>query len=47
MTRQEFITEHCLSQVHIWEQVQEEADMAWAMAEQRLEEALEAQGEGE
>jgi len=47
MTREEFISEHCLSQVHIWEQVQEEADMAWAMAEQRLEEALDAQGEGE
>ena len=47
MTREEFISEHCESHVYIWEQVQDEMDMAWAMAEQRLEEALEAQGEGE
>jgi len=46
MTREEFISEHCLSQVHIWEQVQEEMDNAWAMAEARLEEYQEAQGEG-
>ena len=46
MTRQEFITEHCLSQVHIWEQVQEEMDNAWAMSEARLEQYQEAQGEG-
>ena len=49
MTREEFINEHCLSHVYIWEEVQEEADMAWSddysMAEPRLEEALEAQGE--
>ena len=45
MTRDEFISEHCLSQVHIWEEVQHEADTAWAMAEQRLEEAQERRGE--
>ena len=46
MTREEFISEHCLSQVHIWEEVQEEMDNAWAMAEARLEQYKEAQGEG-
>ena len=46
MTREEFISEHCKSQVHIWEEVQHQADTAWAMAEQRLEEYLDAQGEG-
>jgi len=46
MTREEFISEHCLSQVHIWEEVQEEMDNAWAMAEARLEQYQEAQGEG-
>ena len=46
MTRDEFISEHCLSQVHIWEEVQHEADTAWAMAEARCEQYQEAQGEG-
>ena len=46
MTREEFISEHCLSQVNIWEEVQEEMDNAWAMAEARLEQYKEAQGEG-
>ena len=46
MTREEFISEHCLSQVHIWEEVQEEMDNVWAMAEARLEQYKEAQGEG-
>lgn len=46
MTKEEFISEHCLSHVYIWEQVQEEMDNAWAMAEARLEQYQEAQGEG-
>ena len=46
MNREEFINEHCLSHVYIWEEVQHQADTAWAMAEQRLEEYLDAQGEG-
>lgn len=46
MTKDEFISEHCKSQVHIWEEVQEEMDYAWERAEARLEEYQEAQGEG-
>ena len=46
MTREEFISEHCESHIYVWEQVQEEMDNAWAMAEARLEEYQEAQGEG-
>jgi len=46
MTKDQFISEHSKSQVHIWEEVQEEMDNAWAMAEARLEQYQEAQGEG-
>jgi len=47
MNREEFIAEHAKSNVQVWEKVQEEADMAWAMAEARYEQYQEAQGEGE
>ena len=40
MTKDEFISEHCKSQVHIWEEVQEEMQQ-----EINLEQFQDAQGE--
>jgi hypothetical protein len=40
MTKDEFISEHCKSQVHVWEEVQEEMQQ-----EINLEQFQDAQGE--
>ena len=49
MTLKEFISEHGEdnSIVDVWKTTQERLDVEFSISEQRLEEFLEAQGEGE
>jgi len=47
MTQNEFISEHGESNIQIWVEVQNQIEDDWARREARLEEYLEAQGEGE